>query len=118
MNQTTPMPAFTTKGVDEVPFKNELYSKDCSFELIQAANRKTYREFVRDCKNPDHLLQVMLLKCNEPHFPSLIQVNRISNRATLLGILVKLFAGQAMANELKCAIYRNNIPKNQYAKTI
>lgn len=114
MNQTTPMPVFTTKNVDEVPFKNELYSKDCSQELLRAVSKKKYREFIRDCKNPDHLLEVLLIKHTDAHFPNLVQITRIANRANFLGSLLSFVAGSKLGNELKCAIYRNHIPKNQY----
>lgn len=99
----------------EQPFKIELFSKDCSFDLIRAANHKTYKQFIRDCQNPDLLLEVLLVKRNEAHFPSIKQINRIYRLASFWGFVIKLFAGKKASNDLKCAVYRSYIPKQQYA---
>ncbi len=128
MNETTTLPMYATKNAATKPFKNELHNKCCSWELIIAVHEKTYFEFIRDCKNPDHLLEVMLLKASDSHFPNVPQVAKIADRAHFWGHLLFLIScvifiydknrkAKAITNSnaLKSAIYRNNIPKQQYA---
>jgi len=108
-------PVLRTKNVDQVPFKNELYSKDASWTLIYAAgNKKTYRQFVRDCDRPELLLEVLKLKYKDPHFPSLKKIHRIAFFAAFAGVLTSIIKGRKAAAEIQCTVYRYFMPKKQY----
>ena len=109
----------STKRISEVPFKSELYGKDVSFDLIRAAgNKKTYPEFVKSCKNPKLLFEILLLKHSDSHFPSLKKVGRIFKYATTAATITAFFRGKQAAQKIECTIYKTYLPKKQYADEI
>ena len=107
---------YATKDIHEVPFKMELLSKDTKPALLFAAgNKKTYPEFIRDCKDPDLLMEVIHLKKDEPHFPSRAKIVRVAIYSAIVFRLVEILVSTKRAKRAAAAVLKLYIPRNQYA---
>ncbi len=109
----------TTKSINQVPFKSELYSKDVSGELLHAAgNKKTYRQFIRDCDDPKLLHEILIIKRNQENFPGIKKIQRIAFYAAFAATVTAFFKGKKLAVLASCYVYRNFLPKKQYSNEL
>lgn len=103
-----------TKSPKNLPFRSELYGKDISAKLLFAIGSKTYRQFIRECEDPELLYEVMILKRNNPKFPTLRKIARITRFAATAASVATIFAGRQISDQVKCNILRMYLPKKQY----
>ena len=100
-----------TKNPNKVPFRSELFGCDISPKLLFSLSNKTYKQFVRDCEDPELLYEVMMIKRNTPTFPGIRKISRISKFAAFAAGVAVLFKGQQIADQVKCHVYRIYLPK-------
>ncbi len=117
--KTQNQPVLSTKNVNQVPFKNELIGQDVSPKLLFAAgNNKSYRQVVHDCDDPEVLHEIMVMKRNNPNFPTLKKIRTITRVAGFAAAVTVLFKGRKFASQVKCSVYRIYLPKKQHTDAV
>lgn len=116
MNLTESKPVvYTTKRREEAPFRNELFLRNASHKLIRASRDKTYPVFIKDCKSPNQLLEIIQLKQDDRHFPRYKKIQKVFLLSAAASTILMVFGGRRAGKKFVCWVLKAYIPKRQYA---
>lgn len=101
------------KTPSKVPFKRVLFNHNTSWDLLLEVKNKTYSDFVKDCKDPELLEEVMIIQNKDSGFSSLKKINKIIRNAAFAAAIAAIFRSQKLQNRIKCWMYRNFLLKSK-----